>query len=383
MRRFPPPPWSWPLWAPLAVVYRLLVWLRQLLYDMSLLRPFKADCPVISVGNLTVGGSGKTPLVEYLLRETQRAGREAVCLSRGYGGNTGAAISRIRADEGFPPDPMSLGDETAMLAGRNPGTPFYTARRRSEGARLAALWDSPDLILLDDGFQHLALHRDLNLLLIDAERGLGNGLTLPLGPLREPTRAALRADAILITKANLGDGEALRDRLRKTLGETIPLYLCEYLPARLSRLDGGAPGDAKVDRAPEAHRAPQALRGREVSLFCSIARPEGFVKAVEALGARVVRREFFPDHFRYDGGGLERLEAFITATFTTDTSAPKTSASPEGGEAPALLTTEKDAVKLKGRLAAPHRVWVLEMEVRPEPAARGFFFDFIQKAGIE
>lgn len=353
-----PSPLLWPLLFVLSLLYRLAVLLRTAAYARGWLKPHRAACPVISVGNLAVGGSGKTPLVEYLLRESLRAGKRPVCLTRGYRGHSRAALMRVRVSEGLPADPVALGDEPAMLARRNPDVTLYVGRARRSAARLAALWDAPELIVLDDGFQHLPLARDLDLLLIDAERGLGNGRLLPLGPLREPLRAGRRADAVLITKANLGDAQAVRRQVEQALGDGLPVFTCDYTPRRLKRLDGAA------------ERPPCALAGQPVNLVCGIASPTGFVRSVEQLGAQVATVRCYPDHHDYGSDDLEWLDAALAEVA-------------EGADAPPRwLTTEKDAVKLVGRLRHPERLWVLEMAVVPDADARAFLIEFIEKSGI-
>ncbi len=351
---------AWPALALLALVYGALTALRRLAYRRGWLRTERAACPVLSVGNLTAGGSGKTPVVDWLLREAERAGCRPVAISRGYRRQGRSDVIRAKAAEGLPPDPFALGDEPALLARRNPQVPIYVARRRALAARLAALWDRPGLIVLDDGFQHLRLARALDVVLVDAQQGLGNGRLLPLGPLREPLRAARRAHAVLISKAGLGDAGALRGRIEAALGGAVPVFTCDYRPAGLRRLDDGA-------RLP-----PETLRGRELRLLCGIAQPQGFVRTVEALGARVAGLEARPDHHAYPPADLARLAALLAD-----------GASGEAAAGPRWLTTEKDAVKLAGRLQPAQRMWVLEMEVLPDAAARAFFFDFIARCTLE
>ncbi|HKI98625.1 MAG TPA: tetraacyldisaccharide 4'-kinase [bacterium] len=347
----------WPLLAVLAGVYGALTALRRLAYRRGWLRQARASCPVLSVGNLTAGGSGKTPLVDWLLRAARQAGCRPVAISRGYRNRTRSDVLRVRAAEGPAPDPVAMGDEPALLARRNPEVPVYVARRRTLAARLAALVDRPGLIVLDDGFQHLRLARDLDVVLIDAQQGLGNGWLLPLGPLREPLRAARRAHAVLITKAAPGEAEALRGRIATALGPAVPVFTCDYRPARLRRLDGNA------------ELPPEALHGAEVRLLCGIARPQSFVHSVEALGARVMGLEAHEDHYAWPDDACAALGAALAA----DSAA---------AGAPRWLTTEKDAVKLTGRAQPAERLWVLELEVVPDPAAQAFFFDFIARCKV-
>jgi tetraacyldisaccharide 4'-kinase len=340
----------------LAGGYGALVRLRLAAYRRGWARTRRAGAPVVSVGNLTVGGSGKTPFAEYLLRLALRAGLRPVLLSRGYGRRGRARVARVRAAEGTPPDPAALGDEPALLALRNPDVPVYAAARRWQAARLAMILDAPGLFVLDDGFQHLGLARELNVLLVDAERGLGNGRLLPWGPLREPVAALERADVIVITKANLGAAEALRTRLAGPLGATVPIFYCDYVPERLASLDG------------KSVLPPGSLAGQDVFLLCAIAQPEGFRATVAALGASIAGTIALPDHHPYRAAELPALAERLST---------------QGGAAARWITTEKDAVKLRGRIPAPERLWVLEMAVAPEPAAETFFFDSLRRLAIQ
>lgn len=340
---------------PLAAAYGMAMSARAMAYRRGWLPIHRSPVPVISIGNLTVGGSGKTPFADYLLREALRAGLRPACLSRGYGRAGRSQVARVKAAEGVPPDPAALGDEPCLLALRNSQVPIYVGADRRQSARLARILDQAQVLILDDGFQHLRLARDLNILLVDAQRGLGNGRLLPAGPLREPAYALARADVIVITKANLGDAGSLERLLRQKHGATQPVFRCDYTPGRLRRLDGGA-------TLPIA-----SLRGAEVSLICGIAQPEGFRRTVAQAGAEVGELLAFPDHFPYPDQAIRAIEARIQGA---------------AQDTPEWITTEKDAVKLAQCLPSPARLWVLEMEVIPAPDAQAFFFDSLRRLTV-
>ena len=271
-------------------------------------------------------------------------------LTRGYRRGSRSQLIRACTDSAAPGDPRLLGDEPFMLYARNPGLPVYIGKDRAAAGRLAELLDAPDVMVLDDGFQHLRLARQLNVLLIDGAHGLGNRRVLPCGPLREPLSAMARADVILLTKAESGsDGEGVEELLRR-LRIGVPLFRVAYRPLALKRLDGGAELPA------------EALAGRKVSLVCAIARPAGFAATVEGLGAEVAAVRSFRDHHPYPPADVRMLERLVAAADPT---------------VPEWLTTEKDAVKLRGAPGLAERMWVVEMEVLPEPAAAEFFFDFL------
>ncbi len=338
----------WLLW-PLSPVYGLVVWLRLFLYRRGWLPVHQAAVPVVAVGNLTLGGSGKTPVVETLLRMAQRQGHRPAILSRGYGGSTGSFLLRTRMDEGMPARPELMGDEPFLLASRNPQVPVIVGKERVEGARLAVIQDGATLLLMDDGYQHLRLKRDLNVLLLDGQTGLNSARLLPLGNLREPLQGLHRADVILITKVEPEQGAALREELQGRFHPSAPIFTAGYRPVRLRRLDG-------VATLPLA-----SLHGKKLAALCAIAQPEGFAGALVAQGAQVEQRLFFRDHFSYPAAELTRLEHRLAQAHPDE---------------PYWITTEKDAVKLRGRLTSGERLWVLEMEVILEPAAAEFFSAF-------
>ncbi len=355
------PPWTWksalwrsPLWA-LAFVYEALLLLRLFLYQRKILPTHRPAAPVIAVGNLTVGGTGKTPVIELLARTLQAEQRKVVILSRGYGRRSLATFQRFQAATApFPLSPKCLGDEPFWLAQRNPEIPIYVGGSRTKTARWAQARDQPDVLLLDDAFQHVAVARDLNLLLIDAERGLGNRQVLPLGELREPEHHWKRADAILLTKANLGFAEGWTHRLRKELDVNIPIFRCDYSPARLRRLDGQATMECA------------ALRSKSVFASCGIAQPDGFARVVEPLCGAWKELSAWPDHQAYTAEDVQRLLWLFRKS-----------------RAQIWLTTEKDAVKLAAFSELQEQVWAVEMEVRPEPAWQEFLIDFLRKYPVQ
>lgn len=336
---------------PLGWVYRALVWLRLTCYRRGLLRTHKLGAPTISIGNLTVGGAGKTPLTEAIARAALRAGRRPVILCRGYKRSGRSQVCTAHLAESDAVDAAAMGDEPYLLASRNPRIPVFAGADRVMAARLAGIVGNPELFVLDDAYQHLRVARDCNVLLIDASRALGNGHMIPLGPLREPVSALRRADIVIISKANLGDAGEVRKILRERYRVTVPIYQADYVPARLVRLDGAEDS------------APQDLRSREVSLVCGIAQPDGFAKVLRDLGGLVCGTLQFPDHVHYNAERLRRVADFARL---------------QAQKSRLVVTTEKDAVKLRGRMANPELLWALEMDARPEAAAEAFFFEFMR-----
>jgi tetraacyldisaccharide 4'-kinase len=285
--------------------------------------------PVVSVGNLTFGGTGKTPTVVSLVRDLVRRGRRPAVLSRGYGRRGDDQVVVVG------PTPRhsvrEIGDEPFELARRLPGVPIVVDADRSRGGE-AALELGVDLLVLDDGFQHLRLARDLDVVLIDAGDPWGGGRLPPRGRLREPVTALRRADAVVLTKlpeAWAAPAEALGEAVR-AVAPDLPVLAARLQLRRLRELDG-------------EWAAATALRGRRIFAFAGIGRPSGLVESLAHAGAEVVATRWFADHHVYDAADLaEVIEA-----------ASQADAVP--------LTTFKDAVKLPA--SAP--VLVVEGDMEP------------------
>jgi len=267
----------------------------------------RARCPVASVGNLTVGGTGKTPMVAYLANLVAGEGYRPLIVSRGYGAERGA-----------------MNEEARELAERCPGIPHVQGADRLRAVRAYAAAHPCDVAILDDGFQHRRLARDLDIVLLDALRPFGYGHLLPRGLLREPPSALRRADVLVVTRADLVDAEALarvKEAAERYAGTAAPVLTAEHRPAGLVFADGS--------RAPS-----EWLAGRTVAAACAIGNPEAFRRTLERLDARVVRLDAFRDHHAYTAEDLSRLAG----------------AAREAGAA-ALVTTGKDFVKWRPLLA--------------------------------
>jgi len=249
--------------------------------------PYHAPVPVICIGNLTVGGTGKTPVAIAIARALVARGRRPFFLSRGYGGKLHGPIMVVpkhRAED--------VGDEPLLLAA---AAPVIVSRNRAEGARLA-VEHGADVIVMDDGHQNFTIAKDLSLIVVDAEQQFGNGNILPAGPLRESVSQGLaRADAVLV----VGDGE-------------LPL-----------------PGfGGPVLRAHLTHVEIPALKGRRLVAFAGIGRPEKFFRSLHAFGADVAATKRFGDHHLYTVSEIARLKATARAANAL------------------LVTTEKDYVRM-------------------------------------
>jgi tetraacyldisaccharide 4'-kinase len=332
-RRGVPRPWSW-LLAPAAWAYRAGLGAHRGAYRAGLRRATRLPCRVVSVGNLTVGGTGKTPLVELVARRLQEEGRRVLVLSRGYG-RRGAGTLVVSDGQRVLLDAATGGDEPVLLARRLPGVPVVVGRDRGRAGAWAVERLGADVVLLDDGFQHHRVARDAEVVCLDARSPWGPGRLLPAGPLREPPSALARAHLIVLTAPEAGGdfGPALAAVRRQAPAATVALAV--YEPCGLTRVVPGGLPEAAGDGAP----AWAALRDVPVLAFAGIAAPERFAATLVRGGLQVRAVVAFPDHHRYAAPDLAHLER-------------------EAGRlgARALVTTEKDAVRLPRPVALP--VWV-------------------------
>ncbi len=320
-------------------LYRGGAWIHRGVYRWGLRRPVRLPVQVVAVGNLSVGGSAKTPVVAWLARELAARGHKVAILSRGVRGAASRDVNVVSDGERVLSVPAAVGDEPVWLAGAVPGVPVLAGRnRKALGLRAMALFGS-ELLLLDDGFQHHRLHRDLNLVCLDACFGLGNGHVLPRGPLREPISALRFADALIWTR--VPDDGSTRDDPRLPSG---PPRFRVYIRVRQLR---GSRGQVQP---------LESLEGVEVGLLSAIARPDRLRADVEAMGARVVQVKAFSDHHLYARAELESLDPGLR-----------------------WLTTTKDAVKIPPDWSAEARVDVLEEEV--ESPDRAELLDWLE-AGL-
>lgn len=244
----------------------------------------RVDVRVVSFGNLTAGGTGKTPAVLERAGRELAQGRRVAVVTRGYGGRrVTEPFVHCTEESGGPPDPALLGDEAAMLAFRFPELCVVRSRDRVAGARAAAARGC-DVVLLDDGYQAVTLERDENALLVDAGNPFGNGLILPAGILREPLEAMSRATHVLVTRCDgARDLAGLLDVIHSHCPDA-PVRLTRHAPESFHPLAGGPPS------------ATDCFRDREVVAVCGLARPESFFRTLESLGCRIARRHALPDH---------------------------------------------------------------------------------------
>jgi len=331
--------------SPLAWLYSLALRLRAVLYRNGMLKSHRLPRPVVSIGNITVGGTGKTPVTACIARILLAEGYKVAVLSRGYGGTLEGQTCVVSDGATVMLGAAECGDEPYLLAATVPGLMVVIGTDRYAAGQLAMEQLSPDIFLLDDGFQHLRLHRDLNILLLDFSRPFGNGLTLPAGILREPSAAARRADLVIFTRAPAGaamgaeTGGIPRCLSSHTINDLLPLGSSS--PVSFSRLSG-----------------------HTVLAFAGIADPDSFFYALRDKGVNLVHTLHFPDHVVYT---RERLEVIAEAMRTSG--------------ADYMITTEKDGVKLKGLskdYAARTLLARLELTIDNPELLKGMLTDLLQ-----
>jgi len=292
-----------------AVPYQLVAVSRNLAFDRGWKATHRVGIPVVSVGNLTLGGTGKTPAVEWIARWFRARGKRVAILSRGYGDTAGSGLN----------------DEGRVLEDNLPDVPHLQGKDRVALARLAEEELASEVLILDDGFQHRRLGRDLDIVLLDALDPFGLGRIFPRGLLREPVGSLRRAGVVILSRADLIDASsraAIRARAETLAG---PLRWAEARHAPLDLLDAAGGSFALAE-----------LADRQVAAFCGIGNPEGFRRTLANLGTNVIGFQAFPDHHAYTGADVAALTDWV-----------------RGLGVDLALTTQKDLVKLRANELGP------------------------------
>lgn len=311
-------PWS-PALAFFSAFYRVGVSLRLRAYRAGLLKKKSLGGFVVSIGNLTTGGTGKTPAVMMLASWARAKGYRVAVLSRGYGGRYKSKVLEASDLNGVKTDAREAGDEPYLLAKNLPGVPVILSRRRFLAGSFAREKFGADFFILDDGFQHLELERDLDMVLIDARRPFGNGRLLPRGPLREPLQQLRRADALIVTRYVEKEAPITgKPGFLKARFPGIPVFFADHRPDKL------------VFPHSNVIHEPGFLTGKRVIGFSGIARPELFEETLRDLGADLAFHKAFADHFPISPSDIQSLLTIKKRT---------------GAEY--ILTTEKDWVRIE------------------------------------
>ncbi len=303
----------------LAPLYCLGLEIYLLPYNAGIRKRHRLRVPVICVGNLTTGGTGKTPMTQLVCRLLQEAGRNPVVLSRGYGGANEYGCAVVSDRDQVLLSAAEAGDEASMLARSLPGVPVVVGKDRRITGDLAVATFAPDVIVMDDGMQYWQLHRDLNIVLLNASKPFDNGYTFPRGLLREPKSHLRRAGLVVVT----GIENATRSEIDTTIASVK--RICRQMPV----FEAGLEPIGVRDIADGVKYPLEWLRTRRPACMSAIGNPAAFESMVERLSAGVAQRVRFRDH---EAVGNERITDLLIAA--------------EDAGADTLITTEKDASRI-------------------------------------
>lgn len=328
------------LW-PLALIFMLISWLRNLFYDWRLLPARQVDSSVLCIGNITTGGTGKTPWVQKLTQFFLQQNRRVTILSRGYSGDFDGVV-RVTPDM----DARKCGDEPLWLC-RNTGAPVYVSRSRWQAAQKALEQVDADLFILDDGFQHRKLKRNVDVVLLDASAPAYHYWPLPVGRLREGFFALRRAQVVLINKCNYASKtqlQALTTKCQRWVKEDR-LFYSDFVFSHWEPLVDALDWDLVKDK---------------VSMACGVGNPKAFLQTLRQQGIEPIKEFIFPDHYFWKPGDIERMTYNMKVNGSNN-----------------LMITEKDAVKLqryKKHFAEMNiQLWVCKMKVSLQGDERLFF----------
>ncbi len=323
---------------PLSHLYGFAMRARAALYAQGLLKQQSLPCRVVSVGNLTMGGTGKTPVVIAVATALRDRGRRVGVISRGYKRRSGTAILEVSDGQALHGHPNETGDEPFLIARCCAGVPVAVGADRPRVGQHLVDQFGLDTLVLDDGYQHLALRRDVDLLVVDATAPFGNGHLLPRGRLREPLTAISRASAVLVTRVSQGGRlEELKAQIR-AVAPTIPIWVTDFSPSALVQVGGPATVE------------PAMLKGERVLAVSGIGNPESFRRLLAAAGATVADHCVFPDHHAYSLEDVQRVRQAA-----------------ERMGVDRIVTTEKDAVKLAqldGVAKQEVTIWAVRIELQ-------------------
>jgi len=334
----------------LSLIYGKGVQLRGLCYQKNWISAKALPCVVISIGNITSGGTGKTPLTIYVARLLKRLGYKVAVLSRGYKGEAEKTGGIVSDGDRIILSPDQAGDEPYMMANCLKNIPVIVGRNRYASGKLAVERFQADAVVLDDGYQHLKLMRDLNLLLLDYEKPFGNGYLIPRGLLREKISALKRADAVIFTRYDHAPADRPDDIQKRELSFSAwltgkPLFKSFYIPhihgmiLKENRFEDGCGYPLPFEHL-------EKLRQEHCFAFSGIARNDDFKKTVESTGCVLTGFKGFPDHHTYSAVDLDHIVQMGKAS-----------------GADVFLTTEKDAVRIPDEFFWPLPVVVIGLDV--------------------
>lgn len=304
----------------ISVLWDTIYRIRRFCYDYGITRQYSFHVPIISVGNLTFGGTGKTPFTLWISEYVAKKNKKVMILMRGYKGKLENSHGLIKSNSKMVPDPVLYGDEALLYARKLKNASVVVGKKRAQNLEYYFPEEKPDLVVLDDGHQHITIKRNLNFVLFDLMQPLSIYEVAPLGFMREGLSALKDADLIVLARADLVDEEkkqSLKKLIRPHLAPRTPIAEIRYVPNGL------------LDTSFNLKMKAQELNGKKVICLAGIASPQSFFKMIEELGAQILVTESFPDHHYFK---LEELKSFIDYAKAEDA---------------LIVTTEKDIVRIK------------------------------------
>lgn len=296
---------------PFSLLYGLIIILRNLFFDIGFFKTHKVKVPVISVGNLTAGGTGKTPIVEFFTDYLLRQNKKVAVVSRGYKRNTKGTLV-VSDGKLLVQNASECGDEPYQIALKYPNATVIVDEDKYRSAKLAAEKYGCDIILVDDGFQHRKLHRDLDIVVVDVTHPPFEENLLPAGLRREPLSALKRADAIIFSRWN----EEIK--FDYDVFASVPLNAkVKFRPSRLISFETG-----------ETHQLDSAV-GKKCTAFCGLGNPDSFTQTLKELGLEAITNREFPDHYSYKITDINLIKREFTVN-----------------KSDLIITSEKDAMRL-------------------------------------
>jgi tetraacyldisaccharide 4'-kinase len=327
----------------ISICYGALVQQRDTLYKKGLLQSKKLPCPVISIGNITVGGSGKTPMTIYLAEFIRRFGYSVAIICRGYKGKEekiGGVVSDGRI---ICMGPDKAGDEPFMIAKRLKTVPVIVGQDRYKAGRLAIQEFQPDVLLLDDAFQHLRLHRDIDLVLLDSKKPFGNTYLFPRGTLRETASALERGDALILTRSDIGNPVPLEQIKRFIPGK--PIFHSVHTPYIYKIVAGNKPQSQNGTKILSGYSF-ELFKNKRVFAFSGIARNDDFLQTVKDINCEVSGFSEFQDHHEYTN---RELNTILNAAMDLSVDF--------------IITTEKDYIRVAHKIKWPIDLIVVGIEI--------------------
>ncbi|MBN1931228.1 MAG: tetraacyldisaccharide 4'-kinase [Desulfobacterales bacterium] len=320
---------------------------RSTLYKNDFFQSRQLPCKLISIGNLTIGGTGKTPMTIYVAKHLKCLGYKVAVISRGYGGKAEILGGIVSDGQKIYMQPETAGDEPFMMAAGLQNIPVIVGKNRFQAGMRAIDEFNPDVIVLDDAFQHYQLARDINLVLLDAARPFGNTCLLPRGTLREPAAALSRADAFILTRCSFesNPGKTLLSKKYSHLFQGKPIFRSRHAPY-ISRIVPCKTSANQIQFDNSVSFDPKFLNQKKAFAFSGLARNDEFLSTVKDFGCKVEGFLSFPDHHPYSGSDIDQI--FEAARRT---------------KVDYLLTTEKDYVRMDSRLKWPVDLMVIGVKI--------------------